>query len=365
MASLTVLFLCVLVCSNVLGKIKSPEPLASFAIKSVIDEYFALNVKEVDIIKFGVKTGPAGKMIKETLKLEIQSVPMKIVKDARKSLKSKFKLENPSILFFDSTKNFNRTLNQIIFQEANIISHPHLVYIYNATIADIQVAKPKNHTIDKTIFLVNETPDSIELATSFLFSPITCHSNQFEVINRFTRQQKRWDNSSFFLLKYTNLHGCTLEFPVIFDNLEGISTALNFKINVKNDTEFTNLTISFIATNFPDGYEELSFYVTEIQPLKFFIPPGDLYGDYEKLFLPFDTATWIAIGVTIFVSICAILIIKWFSPNNQEIHFGRNNRSPLMNFIEILLNGFQPTALIENAPRFFLLIFMFWSLIIR
>jgi hypothetical protein len=106
-------------------------------------------------------------------------------------------------------------------------------------------------------------------------------------------------------------------------------------------------------------------YVILIQPLKIFVPQGELYGDYEKMFLPFDDSTWIAIGLTIIVSSLAIQVIKWISPSNKEIFFGRNNPSPLMEFISILMNGSQPRSVIENAPRVFLLTFIFWSLIFR
>jgi hypothetical protein len=100
-------------------------------------------------------------------------------------------------------------------------------------------------------------------------------------------------------------------------------------------------------------------------PQKIFIPPGELYGDYEKMLLPFDLSTWIAISLSFFVSFFAILAIKWLSPNNQELYFGMNNRSPLMNFVSIMINGSQTNNLIENVPRIFLMTFMFWSLIFR
>jgi hypothetical protein len=72
-------------------------------------------------------------------------------------------------------------------------------------------------------------------------------------------------------------------------------------------------------------------HILDIEPRKIFIPPGEVYGEYEKMQLPFDAATWIGIVITLFVSSLAIFLIKMFCRSNQEIFFGRNNGSPFMN----------------------------------
>jgi hypothetical protein len=222
---------------------RTTESLAVHAIKAVIDEYFAKTVHEIEVISFGTRYGQAEEIIEKLLRFGQQSIPMRITREARERLQSnEFKLNKPSILLFDSPENFNRTQQRIVFQHGNIVSHPNLVYIHNATIADIQVAGYKNHTIDKTIFLVNETLHSIELATAFLFTPDACHTNQFKVINRFTRQPKHWDNSNFFVEKYNKLHGCALDFDYKTAFFAGL---LNFPLKEVNNEVLLNETISF------------------------------------------------------------------------------------------------------------------------
>jgi hypothetical protein len=108
-----------------------------------------------------------------------------------------------------------------------------------------------------------------------------------------------------------------------------------------------------------------NYHTVDIQARKIYIPPGELYGEYEKMLLPFDTSTWIAIVMTIVMSILTILAIKLKDRLIQAVIFGRNNRSPLMNFINIVLNGGQHTTLMENVPRIFLMTLIFWSLIFR
>jgi hypothetical protein len=146
----------------------------------------------------------------------------------------------------------------------------------------------------------------------------------------------------------------------------GIQNELNFKLEaMKRDTSYGD-TVMFVYGYYYGQMLTLAIpYVTDIEMRKIYIPPGEIYGDYEKMLLPFDTCTWIAIAVTINVGFVGILIIKCLSARIQRLVFGANNFSLLMNFIDILINGGQNTNLVQNASRFFLLNFMIWSLIIR
>jgi hypothetical protein len=86
---------------------------------------------------------------------------------------------------------------------------------------------------------------------------------------------------------------------------------------------------------------------------KIYIPPVELYSEYEKMLLPFDTPTWIAIALTIVISILAILAIKLMPRLIQNAIFGDNSR--FMNFIDIVLNGSQTSDITGNASRKFLI----------
>jgi hypothetical protein len=367
MGRLAVLFLFILIYSPQLDCSTSSESLAPHAIKGVIDGYFAKKVKDVLAINFGTTNEKASKVIEECLKFAGSSMPIINYRDKRQNINGFYQLYRPSILFFDSPVNFAENLKWILFQRGLILSAPHLVYIHGASLDDIQIAEKKWDTIHKTIFLVNETPHSIELATAFLFTPQACHTNQFKVINRFTRTQMRWENSNFFMLKNGNLHGCPLIMGtsgfINIDLYSRFAKALNFTME-KPEGDITSVSFHF-------GYfYEANHYLTEIhildiEPRKIFIPPGEVYGDYEKMMLPFDTATWIGIVLAVLVCSSVIFLIKMFNATNQEIFFGRNNESPFMNFVAVLLNGGQHTTLLENVPRMFLLTFIFWSLIFR
>jgi hypothetical protein len=246
-----------------------------------------------------------------------------------------------------------------------------LIYIPKVELFNIGLGMASN----KIDFLVNETPQSIDLATVFMYSPGACFQPQFEVVNRFTRTRMKWENSNFFVEKYRNFYNCPIEFKSLevktkfhreFYTIFANDLRFQPVFTAKNHFEL-GLDFYFYHTDTLSGVaaKNISFYVIDISIRSIYIPPGELYGDYEKMLLPFDVGSWIGISLTVLFVVAAITAFKVFSPSNQELFLGRNNRSPWMNFVSILLNGNQHTNLIGNVPRMFLMIFLLWSIVIR
>jgi hypothetical protein len=145
-------------------------------------------------------------------------------------------------------------------------------------------------------------------------------------------------------------------------------------------SQHLNFTFSFdssFESSYPDddfGYmipfEEFPLdlsdaFVFNIEPRTLIIPPGEVYGDYEKFLLPFDYESWVGIGVVFAATTVLILIIGRLPLKVQEEIVGRDNRSPMMNFISIFLNGGQDGTMIGNVPRILMMTFILWSLVIR
>jgi hypothetical protein len=347
----------------------SKTSLAPAAIKSIIDQYFANNVQEIALVNFGRKRGDGQRTVKKLLKRENQSVAIRISQDVRKNFElEKLQLNSSSVLLFDSPQNFEKS-----FKSVNLIVNTQsvprqLVYVAGMGVKELERFRNNkfSHHMD---FLVNETPDSIDLATNFKQTPEACNTDNWKVINRFTREEKRWTNSSFFMAKDKNYHKCNFSVfhhytKSAFGELYSIfANYLNFTIdmlrpgNTSYDLGMSTMTSFFRNFHF--------VHILHIETLRIYIPPGEVYNDYAKMLLPFDAATWIGVVLIIVVSSLAILLIKKFKSANQEIFLGRNNRSPFMNFVAVLLNGGQHITLMENVPRMFLLTFIFWSLIFR
>jgi hypothetical protein len=352
MARLGLLLLLISTCFTSATNSQAPISLAAHAISAVISEYFVSNVHVVDVVNFGERKGKSETTIQEILSLENCSMPKRISRIDRESLQpAKLKLERPSISFFDSPTDFKQIQDRIMFHPKST-SHPHLLYVHNSTIEDIEIVadldKQQRYKTHKMIFLCNETLDSIDLVTIFFFSfPKKCEQNDFKVINRFTRQKMKWENPNFFLEKFKNFNKCPMDFKIEVERkiprvyvLFAASLRIQIAPLLKGNAAF-----AYGVT--PNLSRKFDMFVTEIQPLKIFIPPGEVYGDYEKMFLPFDN------------------VIKLKPVEIQRVIFGSNTRSPLMNFVNILLNGSQHRTMMENAPRICLAVFLLWSLIFR
>jgi hypothetical protein len=378
MSRLVVELLCFVVYFSVFAIAIASDSLAPYAIKAAIDEYFSKNVHEIEIINFGARIGHAQQRIDKFLSLGNHSMPMKVSRNTRKQPNRDWYILNASsILFFDSLKNYNQMKNDIAFQLGYIKYHPHLVYVPDASIQDLQFHPEYPHWKQKMGFLFNETLHSVDLATVFYHSMAkNCSVEVIKVINSFGRQEMKWKNSDFFVEKHKNFNKCYMFFGqdakhngAFWKIYQLFAYALNFRIVLYNEdsaeSDFFTFYFGFFSNEFLKTTRFMNTYMIEMEQRKIYIPPGELYGDYEKMFLPFYTSAWVAIVLLVLFVVFAILAIKLKPPAIQRMIFGSNNRSPLMNFISILINGSQNTRLIENAPRICLAVFLFWSLIIR
>jgi hypothetical protein len=82
LARLVLLFLFILVYSAGSIIAKAPSSLAPFAIKAIIDDYFAKYFRGIDVINFGIKKGRAEQTIEKILVLGKQSISIKIIRKA-------------------------------------------------------------------------------------------------------------------------------------------------------------------------------------------------------------------------------------------------------------------------------------------
>lgn len=185
--------------------------VAPHAISRILSEYFEHNWQKVDVIHFKDQTGACDQIVDKILSVDNLSLSLKVsVKDAP----FKFQLVTSSVLIFDSVKIF-KEFHKIILWFSNIrFRHKHLVYIHEGTSKDIEDdisdSIKKLFYFDSVSFLVNEDKESIELITSFMYSPHACRASQLVTINRFLKRTMKWETSDFYPKKYEDFHGCAL-----------------------------------------------------------------------------------------------------------------------------------------------------------
>jgi hypothetical protein len=354
-------------------KVEASKSLAPHAIKAIIDQYASENNREILIQNFGTKSGKASEVVGKLLKHENFSIAIENQKGARIYPETKaFYFEFTSVLVFDSVENYFRSFENVRISYVAINLPYHLVYIPGAEMNFI--AYIKHFMAHRFYFLVDETSDSIDLATPFFFSPGKCRKPQWRIVNRFFRSQMKWEEKKVFMSKHKNLHGCPMNlqfyenkyeteiFAIFANHLNFTPYITNQRVRKLKEFEFS-LSRGITAAMSPYFFGRMEFMHFEQNQI--FIPPGEIYGDFEKMLLPFDNLTWIGIVLTILGGVVVIVVIKWLTPKNQEIYFGRNNRSPLMNFVSIILNGSQADSLAETLPRMLLMLFIVWCLIFR
>lgn len=180
----------------------------------------------------------------------------------------------------------------------------HLVHIQGAILKDLEHIQD-GFKIHNANFLLNKTEKSIDLVSSFMFTPNACRKNQFATINRFETRLMKWKESNFYPKKYRNVHKCEIhafEFSRVDSKIiEIFGKLINADLNVSDyGKKLHNDLIIFLAPlNFNVDSKFAYGYPHEIDFLSFFIPPGELYTPFEKMMLPFEDEVWIGIAVTL------------------------------------------------------------------
>lgn len=370
------LLLVTIIYAKHLRKIKT-KSVVSNAISSSLNEYSKKNsFVDVDLIFFGVKSGKSENLVSEILCTKSY---LNVLNLSKVSPETPWKnnLNKSSILIFDSVKNFEIFRDKIVWQTNNATRHQHLVHIPNVTIDDLEKIQ-NGFSIDNVNFLMNETEESIDLVTGFMFSSNKCRSNEFVTINRLTKSTMQWDSSIFYPDKYRNFHGCSLIVAKInnhnfLKSFDEFKTHLNFKY-ISKQYERTEINIIGEDVDLYEMIDSNNFGDTEgfvvgfpfiFDHVTFFIPPGELLTPLEKIFSPFQLEVWLAISVTLLIGLIAIQLINRCPLKFRNFVFGRNNTTPTLNMASTFLIGAQFKTPGRNFARFFLILFLVWSLIFR
>jgi len=253
---------------------------------------------------------------------------------------------------------------------------------------------PKGRNIK---FLIESEDKFIDLLSivHFTADQSKCRKSQLVHTNRFLMNENRWQSDEFLTELQRNFHGCELRvsltswYPfyssfIEYDN--GTIGTSGFQVEIVKATAKTlNLSIYFNAIgarnekNYkyiesdeddvnlspPDPAlvrgEDYLYFINYI----FLIPPGVIYSDAEKLFMPLKLEVWIATVATIVIAVLVIQIINRLSQQLQNFVYGRNVTTPTLNIMTAFVGGSQSTLPRNNFARFLLILFIFFSLIIR
>jgi hypothetical protein len=352
------------------------------AVLETIDSFYSMNSHEINLIYHDKSEDLANKILCRT------KMALKISKINQNSVK--IQLNTSSILLFDSAKSFHQ--QNISWQISKTESYHHLVYFPDGKFDDLKNVNV--FSIDNVNFLINQTDESIDLVTNFMWREHhQCRVNHFVTINRFMKSTMQWKNMNFFSEKYENFHGCTLTVAVLKNVMQSsVRTFENGSIEVKG---YSHDVVKALANyyNFQMKYKvyedveaaskasDVDLYgITSMQEYSdkivtshsylfdfysLFIPPGELYSPFEKMFLMFEFELWMSIVVTLLVAIATIQIVNFTSIKVQKFVFGKETKSPTLSLASIFLTGGNHTTPTRNFARFLVINFTIWSMIIR
>jgi len=287
-----------------------------------------------------------------------------------------------SVVVFDSIERFEETFPYIFWQpNLNTERLIHTIYIRGK---EVQFEKLRSFVVS----LENTTLNHWYLFTNFLFDddnyvrlervttfdPNDWRMKYLKEINRLDKKTGKWESNNFGIRKITNFNSCSLYFGIatpyatyfnsrgqVLGHAHDVLTYLSRKLNY---------TVQYTKTDDPrsDLQLHISYWISVSKPYIFdeaffFVPVGEQYSSYEKLFLPFWWDVWLAIGLTLMIGLAAIAVVELC--NYQEFVFGTGVTTPTLNLAIAFFGGGQTILPTRNFARFLLAMFILWSLVIR
>ncbi|XP_055611306.1 uncharacterized protein LOC129757928 [Uranotaenia lowii] len=250
----------------------------------------------------------------------------------------------------------------------------------------------------------------IHIFTYFPFTETTCETSEGLLWNTFRDDAYENQSRLMFPPKADNFHGCVLKVavfktePFMFVKelpngtvettgidarvMRFLSKFLNFSVIAvpvpgvfgwgklyPNGTSTgamnkvlsgeVNFTIGYFGKNLVRDQYMTSSRIYHHSTLVFVASHGEEYEPLEKLLLPFELYTWLAIAVLFALPSLLVGVLKCLDEKIRNYILGSENQSPLLHFINSFLGGSLPWLPCRNFARYMLTMWLLYSLVIR
>lgn len=203
--------------------------------------------------------------------------------------------------------------------------------------------------------------------------------NAVKITNFFDTVTKRWEIQSLIIKRFENFHNCTLRFnygsgKVVFNFyytlLSDLRSKYNFKFTLHDEGKGwpskDDLKINSRLNNLDLWLIEYYLFVIFSAEQVLLYNTGEAYSELEKLFLPFDSATWIMIITVFFSGFLTISFLKLkLLSEQQRFVFGSRVKTPIFNMVTAFFGQSQNILPGRNFARYHLMLFILFCLIIR
>lgn len=251
------------------------------------------------------------------------------------------------------------------------------------------------HYFNNVNYIIDSDITSLELMTVVAFKKSVCQLSQPTTINTFSKTANKFQNNNFFIRKTSYFHNCRLNYEIDFDMtsfhwnrdklnknvyLKGyayeIHEVIAKKLNIQARYVYLQENDSLeIVTKLKVQHNSLlmaRFSLVQLESFAFgdetgfFVPPGQPYTQFEKMFMMFDTYVWIAISVTLIGGYLSLQALnKFCSKAIQRLVFGEKVLTTNMNYIGAIFGIGQTVLPKGNFARFLLMMFIILCLVLR
>jgi hypothetical protein len=323
------------------------------------------------------------------------------------------------ITIHKSLKTLSTHNNKVTFCNEGPKSFQFIVHIPKVTIQEIDASigeihmykkptinnfvynvKDRTEIIHSQYFLVEENKFIKFYTFEWFTNKKDCLKKKITEVNRFEKKTKMWKSSRFKIKKFKNFHGCELVFwnintygeidsrgnkqpsGVLYDIFKDLKEKFNFKMKIDNESILNTSDKKFMPrfkpcqmflrnVCLPRSFSQFVIAKNHMSHPYFSaseliaVPPGQEYSGYEKLLLPFDKLTWLLIIFTFLATYFVIFITKFTSVKVRNLICGENVENPSLNVAAHFFGLGQLTLPRRSFPRFLLMSFIIFSLIIR
>ncbi|KAG5676356.1 hypothetical protein PVAND_006198 [Polypedilum vanderplanki] len=389
----------------------------STAITDVIQKFYIENKINFDFIIYGNSSKYINALSDQVIKNVSESTKISLFQVT--DIKSwDHKLSKSAVIFVKTIQNLlnlqintqqskNKSENSKL-QNINEENFKFLVYIEEMKNLEIfknfslEIKRPRHlETSDIKFFeyFITHDRNIVNLSAYLLFSDVKCYLFTPKLLNTFDMKSQKWNKSLENFDHFSNFYGCFLSFFVyrtyvwyhtqineeefqynglLYELLKITSEKLNFSIHYicfdrlkrtfvhdrKNARghfiQPVGMQYGFVKNIFHSTwkpYGNVDFY--------YLVTKNELYTNYEKLFFPFDDATWIYLSITFGLTFMIIFILQRCPQWIKVIVFGAGVRSPGYNVISILFGFSQRQVPSENFSRIILFLFIWFCLMFR
>lgn len=242
----------------------------------------------------------------------------------------------------------------------------------------------------------------ILLQTYIPFNDVKCNDIDLKTINEFDEHTKKWKTNQFFPQKLKSFHNCRIKVTTyknvvpyivreeyvngkriligrVIEMINALASSLHFQAdldyhpsisayeacirkvaNKEADLFIGNLFLDLPRIKYLDFSVPIFF-----EFLKFVVPPGRSYSQFENLARTFDALTWILILSALLSSAAIVFIISVRSKRIKIYAFGVRYNNAVMDFVSDIFGMSRISMPNLTVPRLIIIKFVIFTFVIR